>query len=76
MRGTIKVWFDDRGYGWIKPHAQPHDLFAHAHDLTGIPCVGATVDFTPHEAKENKKARRPYATDIKVVRDVPGEDQL
>jgi cold shock CspA family protein len=62
MRGTVKVSFAERGYGWIKPDAKPHDVFAHIRDVAGQPCAGARVDF-----KEHEEARRPCATDIKVV---------
>lgn len=65
MRGVIKAWFNDRGYGWIHPDARPHDVFAHIRDVAGQPRVGATVEFQENDADKN--SRRPYATDVKIL---------
>lgn len=62
--GTLVVWKDDRGYGFIKRQAEP-DLFAHIRDFGHIPrspCVGDRVHFQP--MRDNQGRFR--AVDIRI----------
>jgi len=45
VKGTIKNWFDDKGFGFIRPDDGSVDLFVHIKDVDGrqAPPVGAAV---------------------------------
>jgi len=45
MRGTIKRWFDFRGFGFIDVVDQEKDIFVHTSDIKGLtsPKIGDTV---------------------------------
>ena len=35
LKGTVKVWFDERGFGWIERDDGAPDLFVHVSDVIG-----------------------------------------
>ena len=63
MKGTIKRWFDYRGYGFIDIEGQEEDIFVHISDVKGIssPSVGDTVEF---EVRESHKGPRAVNVEI------------
>lgn len=65
-QGTIIKWFDDRGYGFIKPDdVSAEDVFLHQRQIvTGIPREGATVDYS---VAARGQRNRPTADDAKVL---------
>jgi len=62
MRGVIKTWKDERGFGFLKanhPDAAAHDIFFHVSGLASdMQCirVGADVEFDLAEGLPRKKA--------------------
>eukprot|EP00405_Crypthecodinium_cohnii_P013406 CAMPEP_0206434144 /NCGR_PEP_ID=MMETSP0324_2-20121206/8977_1 /ASSEMBLY_ACC=CAM_ASM_000836 /TAXON_ID=2866 /ORGANISM="Crypthecodinium cohnii, Strain Seligo" /LENGTH=338 /DNA_ID=CAMNT_0053900591 /DNA_START=172 /DNA_END=1188 /DNA_ORIENTATION=- len=65
--GTIKVWFDEKGFGFVEPQGGGDDLFCHRNSLedgqSSLP-VGTTVEFEAEWAPQRgkfavKKARVP-----------------
>jgi cold shock CspA family protein len=33
LKGTVKVWFEPRGFGWVERHDKEPDIFLHISDL-------------------------------------------
>jgi CspA family cold shock protein len=58
MKGTIKRWFDYRGYGFIDVEGQEKDMFVHTNDVKGFstPKVGDEVDFDIQETYKGPRA--------------------
>ena len=63
MEGTIKRWFDFRGYGFIDVVDQEKDVFVHTSDVKGLtsPKIGDTVEF---EIEDSVKG--PRAVNVKI----------
>ena len=59
MRGKIVRWFNDRGFGFVKPDAGD-DLFLHVRSLTasGDPIIGDIVEFEIGERNGRSEAIR------------------
>ena len=61
MSGTVKVWQEEKGFGFISPHDQTHvrgDLFVHATDLVGGNCLvaGMKVHFDLGKSEKGPNA--------------------
>lgn len=59
--GTLKVWNDDRGFGFIAPDQGGQDLFVHIKAFpagTGRPAVGQAVTFEVETGPDGKKRAR------------------
>jgi uncharacterized membrane protein YsdA (DUF1294 family)/cold shock CspA family protein len=71
--GTIKVWHDDRGFGFIEPDQGGQDIFLHAKAYRGggrRPEAGLRVSFTVELNRDGKK-RAALAEPARVVRVPP-----
>lgn len=69
MLGVLKVWNDDKGYGFIKPDLGGDDVFVHVNEISktiddDMVSVGMRLSY---EAKKNPKNDRNMATDLRIV---------
>jgi cold shock CspA family protein len=67
-RGVIVDWFEDRGFGFIRPDQKtltPGDVFLHhRHIKSGLPRSGATVEF---EVTITGERQRPSANNAVIL---------
>jgi CspA family cold shock protein len=64
MKGTIKKWLYDQGYGFIKSRKLKKDIFCHSRDVKNCYDLdkGDIVEF---EIKETEKG--PKAINVKII---------
>jgi len=69
--GTVKNWFEARGFGFLKPD-QPgqNDVFVHVSALGGLKELkaGARVSY---DIGMSKRSQRPQAANVRVLEPVP-----
>ena len=63
MRGQVKWFNDQKGYGFILPEDGGKDLFVHKSQLSGVRTLaeGQEVTFTPGEGRKGPEAREVRA---------------
>jgi CspA family cold shock protein len=63
--GVVVSWKEDRGFGFIRPDAGDHDLFAHVTNLVDIeePRVGTRVSF---DDGVSERSGKPEARNIRL----------
>jgi cold shock CspA family protein len=62
IKGHIVKWFDDRGFGFVKPKRATHDVYLHISKvIEGVPYYGADVEFKMSDTA------RPIAFEVKVL---------
>ncbi len=57
-RGTIKIWFEKRNYGFIKSKKFKDDIFIHADDANFTPKEREKVEFEIEITKRGPRARK------------------
>ena len=64
MRGTIKKFLSERGYGFIEVKDEEKDIFFHVSSfpVTSIPASGQNIEFTVTESHKGKEA-----TNMRVI---------
>ena len=78
MRGTVKNWHEDRGFGFIAPEEGGDDIFVHARSLPeGYLSLarGVTVEFTTFMADKGMQARVTSVGDFAPPADPGGPPQ-
>ena len=64
--GIVKMWIEDRGFGFIAPDEGGADVFCHAKNLDGcselIP--GAAVEY---DAQFDRQRAKWHATGVRVI---------
>jgi uncharacterized membrane protein YsdA (DUF1294 family)/cold shock CspA family protein len=61
LTGKLKVWHDDRGFGFIEPSQGGQDIFVHIKSFpmgTGRPSVGQPLSFEVETGDNGKKRAR------------------
>ncbi|HNB77587.1 MAG TPA: cold shock and DUF1294 domain-containing protein [Rhodocyclaceae bacterium] len=69
VEGTIKIWNDDRGFGFIEPSIGGQEIFVHIKAFSGLrgrPRIGQRVAFSVATGKDGKKR----AQDVELIRAV------
>jgi cold shock protein len=71
LKGTVKAWFDERGFGWIARDDGEPDIFLHISDLAGDyePVRGDRVAFTVGTDRKG----RPTAVKATILEAKGGE---
>ena len=70
MKGVVKIWLMDKGYGFIAPEDGGDDLFAHANNLppgTDLLPPGSTVECDTYIGPNG----RPQARNIRMLDEAP-----
>jgi len=67
MRGAIKWFNPDKGYGFIDPGPEEDDLFFHVRDVERGTDEAALVDRAPVEFEPSSNAKGPTARNVRVV---------
>jgi len=64
LRGTVKRWLIDRGYGFIEPDNEGEDIFVHQSDVKEVDelAEGQKVEF---EVQKTEKG--PRAVNVKLI---------
>jgi CspA family cold shock protein len=64
LKGTVKRWLDQRGYGFIEPEGGGNDIFIHHSEIQGSYALseGQKVEF---ELESTPKG--PQAVQLKIV---------
>ena len=73
LKGTVKAWFDERGFGWITRDDGAPDIFLHVSDVAG--------DFEPTRddrvafAVGTDRKGRPTAVEAVILEAKDGEPE-
>jgi CspA family cold shock protein len=64
--GTVKRYFPDKGYGFVKPNFGDSDLFMHIREVSpgAIPSGGDRVIY---EVGISKRTGRPVARNVQII---------
>ena len=68
MRGSVKCWFLDRGFGFLKPDDGGGDVFCHIRSVKSAVQELHPGDLVEFDVKPNNKDGRLAAVDVRVVR--------
>jgi CspA family cold shock protein len=66
IRGTVKAWHADRGYGFISPDDGGHDIFVHCREVPGYDHLNVGWDVEYSIALNGDRQR---AINVKVLED-------
>ena len=77
VKGVLKTWKEDRGFGFIKPDDGGRDIFIHISSLKGVSRRPITGDVIYYQiAKDNRgkyKAINAQIEGISIVEDKSGD---
>ena len=77
VKGVLKTWKEDRGFGFIKPNDGGKDIFIHISALKGVSRRPITGDIVYYQvAKDNQgkyKAVNAQIEGVSIVEDVTGD---
>lgn len=77
VKGVLKTWKEDRGFGFIKPDDDGKDIFIHISALKGVSRRPITGDVIYYQiAKDNRgkyKAINAHIEGISIVEDKTGD---
>ena len=64
MKGTVKRWLDQRGYGFIEPEEGGEDVFVHHSEIQGAYALrqGQEVEYDLERSPKG-----PQAVNVKLV---------
>lgn len=67
--GTVKIWFADRGFGFIKPDFEGRDVFVHVAQCGGLKELpqGARVAY---EIVMSPRSQKPQASKVRILEPV------
>lgn len=61
MKGKVKMFMPDKGYGFISVEKEPKDIFFHYSEIVGkgykTVCEGQMVEFSLNENEKGKYAK-------------------
>jgi cold shock CspA family protein len=77
VKGVLKTWKEDRGFGFIKPDDDGKDIFIHISSLKGVSRRPITGDVIYYQiAKDNRgkyKAINAQIEGVSIVEDKAGD---
>ena len=77
VKGVLKTWKEDRGFGFIKPDDGGKDIFIHISSLKGVSRRPTTGDVIYYQiAKDNRgkyKAINAQIEDVSIAEDKAGD---
>jgi len=77
VKGVLKTWKEDRGFGFIKPDDDGKDIFIHISSLKGVSRRPITGDVIYYQiAKDNRgkyKAINAQIEGVSIVEDKTGD---
>jgi cold shock CspA family protein len=79
IKGVLKTWKEDRGFGFIVPDGGGKDIFIHISALEGAARRPITGDVIYYQvAKDNRgkyKAVNAYIEGVEIIQDKPKLDE-
>jgi CspA family cold shock protein len=66
LTGTVKVYSEEKGYGFIAPHAGGKDIFVHVNELKKSGLMALEKD-QQVSFSEKSKDNKTFAADITIL---------
>lgn len=63
-KGVVKKWFDEKGYGFIKPEDGSDDVFMHFSQWKGEGKKPTVDDKVTYDIGKNPKNQKPQAENV------------
>jgi CspA family cold shock protein len=64
--GTVKLWNEDRGFGFIRPDGDGPDVFVHAKNLDGASEL-VPSQRVEYETEFDRTRGKYHAADVRVI---------
>jgi CspA family cold shock protein len=68
MRGSVKNWFSERGFGFLKPDDGSADVFCHIKSVKSVTQQLHPGDVVEYDVRPNERDGRLAAVDVRVIR--------